>query len=688
MAQNNKNDLNKNSYGQLKSYSNMLGILSLIWLGVNILVYMQSFYAGILVSIALIVYIIIVSVYYNVKKRTALKTMIDFASAYGSVENRILDELPFPFAILDRDGRVLWMDRKFIKLFPENEKIESAYVWDLFEGLMAESLPPSGIESDTHIKFGDREYLVNIRYACEDDTLKTFNLPDIKRSDLARLYTMSMFDQTDLNEYIRKYNDEVMVTGLLYLDNYDETLEDMEEVSRSIQAAIIDRKINQYFSATDGLVRKFEPDKYLIVMRNRSLEEMRRGKFSLLEEIKNLNNAEVTVTISMGIGVNHGSYLKNLEAARMSIDLALGRGGDQVVISDNESIRYFGGNTKSIEKNTRVKARVKAHALRECMSSADNIVIMGHQIVDVDSVGAAIGLYRAAKTLGKQAHIVIDSEYSAVHTIIEKFRSSAEYEHDMFVNCEEAAKKTGSGTLLIVVDTARPSYTEAPELLEKTSAVIVLDHHRQSTDIIRNPILSYIEPYASSACELVAEILQYFSDDMRLKNQEADAIYAGIVVDTDNFVQKTGVRTFEAAAYLRRCGADVTRVRKMFREDMDDYMAKQMAVNNVKIFRNMFAISACPGAFGERPTYVAAQAANQLLNINGVRASFVLTEYNNTIYISARSIDEVNVQLIMERMGGGGHMNMAGCQLKESTIKEAADKLRFVITEMLDGGEL
>ncbi len=688
MADKKKTAGKENNPGQLKTYSNFLAILSLIWVGVNILVYIQSFYAGLLVTVGLLAYVVIVAIYYNVKKKDALKTMVDFAAAYGSVENRIMDELPFPMAILDRNGRILWADRKFGKLFPEDGKPENDAVWELFDGLTSEVLPPQGIESDTHIRFGGREYLVNIRFACEDDTLRRFSLPDIRRSDLTKIYTMSMFDETDLNEYIRKYNDEVMAAALLYLDNYDETLEDMEEVSRSLQAALIDRKINQYFAETDGLVRKFEPDKYLVVMRNRSLEEMKLKKFPLLEEIKNLNNSEVTVTISMGIGVNYGSYIKNLDAARMSIDLALGRGGDQVVISDNESIRYFGGNTKSIEKNTRVKARVKAHALRECMGAANNIVIMGHQLVDVDSIGASIGLYRAARTLHKQAHIVVDSEYSAVHTILEKFRSSMEYEKDMFVGCEEAVRMTDSGTLLIVVDTARPGYTEAPELLEKTSSVIVLDHHRQSTDVIRNPILSYIEPYASSACEMVAEILQYFSDDMRLKNNEADAIYAGIVVDTDNFVQKTGVRTFEAAAYLRRCGADVTRVRKMFREDMDDYLAKQAAVSNVKIFRDMFAISVCPGDFGQRPTFVGAQAANQLLNISGVRASFVLTEYKGTIYISARSIDEVNVQLIMEKMGGGGHMSVAGCQLRGAGIEDAADKLRLVITEMLDGGEL
>ena len=679
---------NTHQTGQLKSYSNLLTALAFVWLAVNILVYFQSIFAGVIVTLGLLVYIIVVSIYYNTKKKLALQVMIDFAASYGSVENRILDELPFPFVLLDKNGRILWGDRKFYGFFPEEERPDRVFIGEIFEEISMDSLPPAGVESDTHIHFEGRDYLVNIRYACEDNTLRTFSIPDLKKSDLTRIYTLSMFDETDLNEYIKKYNDEVMVAGLLYLDNYDETLEDMEEVDRSLQVALIDRKINNYFSGTDGLVRKFEPDKYLIIMRNRSLEQMKKEKFALLEEIKNLNELEAPVTISMGIGVHYGSYIRNLDAARISIDLALGRGGDQVVINDNETIRYFGGNSKSVEKNTRVKARVKAHALRECMSNSENIVIMGHRIVDVDSIGAAIGLYRAAKTMHKQVHIVVDSEYSAVHTILETFRSRAEYESNMFVSCEEAENITRAGTLLIVVDTARPNYTEAPSLLEKTSSIIVLDHHRLSTDVIRNPILSYVEPYASSSCEMVAEILQYFSGDLRLPNVEADALYAGIVVDTDNFVQKTGVRTFEAAAYLRRCGADVTRVRKMFREKMEDYMAKEEAIRNVKLFREMFAISACHGDFGQTPTYVAAQAANQLLNIRGVKASFVLTEYKGLIYISARSIDEVNVQIIMERMGGGGHMNMAGAQLENSSIEEAADRLRLLITEMLDGGEL
>ena len=313
---------------------------------------------------------------------------------------------------------------------------------------------------------------------------------------------------------------------------------------------------------------------------------------------------------------------------------------------------------------------------------------MGHKIIDVDSFGAAVGIYRAAKTLNKKVHIVIDNPTSSIRPLMEGFLHNPDYDAHMFLNCHEAREMTDENTLVVVVDTNKPSYTECEELLYMTKTIVVLDHHRQGSEVIRNSVLSYIEPYASSACEMVAEILQYFADGIRIRNIEADAIYAGIMVDTDNFLQKTGVRTFEAAAFLRRCGADVTRVRKLFRENMNDYRARGETIRNAELFRESFAISECPSGYVDSPTIVGAQAANELLNIVGVKASFVLTEYRGIIYISARAIDEVNVQIIMERMGGGGHLNIAGCQLESSTVQEAKDYLKDTLTEMLDGGEI
>ena len=394
----------------------------------------------------------------------------------------------------------------------------------------------------------------------------------------------------------------------------------------------------------------------------------------------------MAVTLSIGIGANGESYTQNYEYARMSIDLALGRGGDQVVVRDGEDITYYGGKTQQVERNTRVKARVKAHALREIIESREHVIIMGHSISDVDSLGAAIGIYCAAKVLGKKAQIVLNEITSSLRPLVECFTEEKGYPADLFIKNEEALMLTNENTLVVVVDVNRPSYTECPELLKCTQTVCVFDHHRQTNEVIENPVLSYVEPYASSACEMIAEVLQYFSENIRLAPCEADCIYAGILIDTNNFTTRAGVRTFEAAAFLRRCGADVTRVRKMLRDNIDSYKARAEAVRTAEIYRDYFAIARCPSEGLESPTVVGAQAANELLNIAGVKASFVLTSYNNEVYISARAIDEVNVQVMMERMGGGGHLNIAGAQVKD-TMDETERMLKEIIDQLYQEGD-
>jgi c-di-AMP phosphodiesterase-like protein len=394
----------------------------------------------------------------------------------------------------------------------------------------------------------------------------------------------------------------------------------------------------------------------------------------------------MAVTLSIGFGVNGSTYSQNYTYARTAIDLALGRGGDQAVVKDNDKISYYGGKTKQVEKSTRVKARVKAHALRELMESNDKVIVMGHKIGDVDSFGASIGIYRAAKTLNKKAYIVINEITTSVRPMLECFVNNQDYDEDMFVTSNEAMEIADNNTVVTIVDVNKPSYTECEELLKRGRAIVVLDHHRQGIESIENAVLSYVETYASSSCEMVAEILQYFDDAIKIKGVEADCLYAGIMIDTNNFMSKTGVRTFEAAAFLRRCGADVSRVRKMFRDDMVTYKARAEAVRNAEVYRE-FAISVCPGSGLESPTVVGAQASNELLNIIGVKASIVLTEYNGKIYVSARSIDEINVQLIMEKLGGGGHLNIAGAQL-ECNLGEAKSIIKETLDSMFDNGEL
>ena len=682
------NDNNKIKFaGRLKSYMIWPILLSLLLIAMNVVMYFIQVTAGIWFTVCVGIYVVIVLSMYFRSRPKIMNEMITFAAEYGQVQKRLLQDLEIPYVVMDMQGKLLWVNNAFTELTGKTKQYHKS-VTSVFSGITQEKLPKNEEdEKEFHITYEKRDFRVLVKAVCIDELLDRSRMLELQVEG-CYIQVLYLFDETELNEYIRKCEDETMVAGLLYLDNYEEVMESIEPVRRSLLAALVERKMNQYFSRFDGMLRRLEKDKYLLVMRRKSLEELKEKRFDILEEVKTVNiGNEMAVTISIGIGYNAGSYIKNSEYARIAIDLALGRGGDQVVMKDGEHIQYFGGKTQAVEKNTRVKARVKAHALKEFMLSKERVVVMGHKNTDADSFGSAIGIYRAAKTLDKRTHIVLESPNSSVRPLMEGFLNSADYDDDMFINCHEARELVDENTLVVVVDVNRPSYTECEDILHMTKTIVVLDHHRQGSEVIRNAVLAYVEPYASSACEMVAEILQYFADGVRIRNIEADSLYAGIMIDTDNFQQKTGVRTFEAAAFLRRCGADVTRVRKLFREDMNDYRAKGETISNAEIFMDCFAISECPHDYVDSPTVVGSQAANELLNVVGVKASFVLTEYRGMIYISARAIDEVNVQIIMERMGGGGHLNMAGCQL-EGSMSEAKRILKDTLTEMLEEGEI
>lgn len=682
------NDNNKIKFaGRLKSYMIWPILLSLLLIAMNVVMYFIQVTAGIWFTVCVGIYVVIVLSMYFRSRPKIMNEMITFAAEYGQVQKRLLQDLEIPYVVMDMQGKLLWVNNAFTELTGKTKQYHKS-VTSVFSGITQEKLPKNEEdEKEFHITYEKRDFRVLVKAVCIDELLDRSRMLELQVEG-CYIQVLYLFDETELNEYIRKCEDETMVAGLLYLDNYEEVMESIEPVRRSLLAALVERKMNQYFSRFDGMLRRLEKDKYLLVMRRKSLEELKEKRFDILEEVKTVNiGNEMAVTISIGIGYNAGSYIKNSEYARIAIDLALGRGGDQVVMKDGEHIQYFGGKTQAVEKNTRVKARVKAHALKEFMLSKERVVVMGHKNTDADSFGSAIGIYRAAKTLNKRTHIVLESPNSSVRPLMEGFLNSADYDDDMFINCHEARELVDENTLVVVVDVNRPSYTECEDILHMTKTIVVLDHHRQGSEVIRNAVLAYVEPYASSACEMVAEILQYFADGVRIRNIEADSLYAGIMIDADNFQQKTGVRTFEAAAFLRRCGADVTRVRKLFREDMNDYRAKGETISNAEIFMDCFAISECPHDYVDSPTVVGSQAANELLNVVGVKASFVLTEYRGMIYISARAIDEVNVQIIMERMGGGGHLNMAGCQL-EGSMSEAKRILKDTLTEMLEEGEI
>ena len=671
--------------GHLKFYMQWPVILSILLIVMDVLVFSVSVKAGTLVSIFLATYILVVVFLYFHSKTMIMNELISFATQYGQVQKTLLNEFAVPYALLDYNGKILWMNEAFSTLTGKNKRYRKA-VSCVFPEIAGDKLPKKE-EKEVNIRYNERDYKAVMKSVSLKKLLEESGLVEMEsHSDLIALY---LFDETELNQYIRQKEDEKLVTGLLYLDNYDEALDSVEEVRRSLLAALIERKLGKYFSEVDCLLKRLEKDKFILVMRQKSLEELKKKRFNILEDVKTVNiGNDMAVTISIGIGLNAPTYAQNYEYSRIAIDLALGRGGDQVVIKDKDQMTFFGGKSQQMGKNTRVKARVKAHALREFMISNDKVIVMGHKISDVDSIGAGIGIYRAAKSLNKRAHIVVNNPTMSVRPIIESFRQNADYDEHMFINSEAAREIVDNNTVVVVVDTNKPSYTECEELLQKTKTIVVLDHHRQGSEVIKNAVLSYIEPYASSTCEMVAEILQYFSDDIRIYNIEADALYSGIMIDTNNFTAKTGVRTFEAAAFLRRCGADVTRVRKMFRDDVKSYKAKAEAIRNVETYKGSFAISVCPSEGIDSPTVVASQAANELLNVDSIRASFVLTDYQNKIYISARAIDEVNVQIIMERLGGGGHINMAGAQLPGISVNEAIRQLKETLDKMMKEGDI
>ena len=666
--------------GHMKAFMRWPLILSALLIVLNILVYCVSVKAGLVVSAGVLIYVGIAVVVLRCHRPFIVNELIAFANHYDSLEKRILEELALPYAIMDMNGRMIWSNKVFAELTGKDQFYKKN-ISTIFPDVTADKLPVADKKeiSEISTQFGEKIYRVSMqRVELGEIVAGSETLENTDKN--VSLIAMYMYDDTELKEYIKKNEDNKLVVALAYLDNYEEALESVEDVRRSLLIALIDRKITKYFSNFDGLVKKLEKDKYFLIMRQSSLDTLKEQRFHILDEVKTVNiGNEMAITLSIGVGLNAATYIQNYEYSRIAIEMALGRGGDQVVIKNGNNITYYGGKTQQMEKATRVKARVKAQALKEFMSTKDRVVVMGHKITDVDALGAGIGIYRAGKTLGKPVHIVVNDPTKSIRPLIAEYTNNSEYEPSMFVDSAQAKDLIDNNTVVVVVDTNRPSYTECEELLYMTKTVVVLDHHRRGSEVIENAVLSYVEPYASSACEMVAEILQYFSDDLRIRNIEADCLYAGIVIDTNNFTTRAGVRTFEAAAFLRRSGADVTRVRKLLRDDLKSYQARADAVRTAHIYRNCFAISTCPSENLDSPTVVGAQAANELLNIAGVKASFVLTQYNNEIYISARAIDEINVQVMMEKMGGGGHMNIAGAQVKASP-----DEVERMLKDIID----
>lgn len=660
-----------------------LGILLVL---LDILLCFVSSVAASIVAVFIVIYAFVCAMMICYFRPRIIKEIVEFSSNYSQVQRQLLYELSIPYCLLDNKGNILWMNASMQASINRKNDLNKN-ISTIIPELSANVFRNFEDFKEIRIAFNDRDYRVEMKRISADIITQGVNI--LAKDYNSSLVAMYMFDETDINQYIQKIRDERFVVGLVYIDNYEDALESVDDVRRSLFVGLVDKRVNKYFSAGAAIIRKLEKDKYLVVFRYKFLEKLLADKFSLVEDIKSVKvGNEKTLTLSIAIGTGAADYARNYDIAKAAMDLALGRGGDQAVIKDGEKIYYYGGKSQQMEKNTRVKVRVKAHALRQILEANDNVLIMGHNLPDIDSFGSALGIYIIAKKFGKEAHIVFGEISSSVRPFMNRFIDKEEYPDDMFIKKEEAENYLTASTVVIVVDVNRPQRTECPQLLDKCKTIIVFDHHRRSSDTITGAVLSYVDPYASSACEMVTEMIQYVDDGIKLKAFEADALYAGISIDTDGFNSKSGPRTFEAAAFLRRHGADVTRVRKMLRNDMDEYKAIASAVSKAEVYKDAFAITIFDGAGLESPTIGGAKAANQLLDISGIKASFVITAYEDKLYISARSIDEVNVQLVMEKLGGGGHMSIAGAQLTDCTTEQAVNTIKLTLDKMLDEGEI
>ena len=672
--------------GQLRTFFMWPVYIGIVLVFLNISMFFISVKAAVVMCGFMAAYILICIFVLLYLKPGIMRDMIEFSSNYSQVQRQLLYDMSVPYCLVDNSGRVMWMNKAMMEKTNKKRDFKKN-ISDIFPEITANVFPDNTQAKEVRISYQERDYCIEMKRIDIDDLTRSVGIIDKKNS--GSFFAMYMFDETDINMYIQKIKDERFVVGLVYIDNYEEALDSIDDVRRSLFIGLVDKRVNKYFAVGAAIVRKLEKDKYLVVFRHKFLEKLMADKFSLLEEIKNVKiGNEMTITLSMGIGTGANDYAKNYEVAKAAMDLALGRGGDQAVVKENDKISYYGGKSQQMEKNTRVKVRVKAHALRQILENNENVLIMGHKLADIDSFGSAMGIYVICRKLGKKAHIVINDITVSVKPFINRFIDKDDYPEDMFLFREEAVDYVDDKTAVIVVDVNKPGLTECPQLLEVCKTIVVFDHHRQSSDSINNAVLSYVDPYASSAAEMITEMIQYVDDGVKIRAFEADALYAGISIDTDGFNSKSGPRTFEAAAYLRRHGADVTRVRKMLRNDMDEYKAIAHAVSRAEVYKDAFAITIFDGEGLESPTIGGAKAANQLLDISGIKASFVITAYNDTIYISARSIDEVNVQLVMEKLGGGGHMSIAGAQLKDMTPEQAVNKIKQTLDSMLAEGEI
>ncbi|MDF2519768.1 MAG: phosphoesterase [Clostridia bacterium] len=628
-----------------------------------------------LAGVLVLIYLVVHNMRTATRKKEELRLYIENLSDNVDIatKNAILN-LPFPLVIVDEQGLINWYNMQFSDIF-QGEYILDKKLSSYLNGIDLGRILKNGTEEFKYVNIKDRYY---------DIYCNMINLKE--NSSESNVIIMYLVDKTDYINIRNSYNDDRPVIAALQLDNYDEVLKDVEDVAKPAIIAEVDRRINAWASLNNASIQKYSNSEYILHFTYKQLVEMEEKRFDILDSMREINSGNrIPITISIGVGVNGKSLVELQSFSHSAMDIALGRGGDQAVVKDNDKLSFYGGKTKAVEKRTRVKARVMAYALRQLIEQSENVIILGHEMPDLDCLGSALGIYRCCANLNKDVKIVLNRVNAAIANLWSELEEDEEY-NNVFVNSQEAAQLCSRNTLLVIVDVHRPGFTECRQLLERTEKIVVIDHHRRGTEFIDNAVLTYIEPYASSTSELVTEMLQYMFEKSRIKQIEAEALLAGIFIDTKNFSFQTGVRTFEAASFLRKVGADTTLTRQLFQDDMETFLTRADVVKKASMFRNNIAISTIPHS-AKYPALVAAQAADELLNIKGINASFVLSEINGDIFISGRSLGDINVQVVLEKLGGGGHLTVAGAQLPGASIEEAIDKVKKAVDEYLREGE-
>lgn len=591
-----------------------------------------------------------------------------------STKNAVLS-VPLPLVVVEIDGSISWFNPNFSHMF-EGQDLLDKKITDYVPELDPQMILDNQDKNFKRLELNDRIY--NVIW-----TLVQIDGVNSEKKVMILLYW------EDITEYVRikeeYYNQQIVVMDI-QIDNYDEVMANTDDTHRPNVQAEIESRLAKWANALNGAWTKYDRDKFIVIIHAMKFKKLSEKKFDILDEIRDINvGNQIPVTLSVGVGVGGSTPLESQYYARSAIDLALGRGGDQAVVKNGDKLSFYGGRNKAVEKRSKVKSRVIANALRQLMEQSSEVLIMSHEVPDLDSIGSALGIYRCAQYIDKGAHIVLNISNASVDRLVKKLLQIDDYK-DIFITGDQAMDRIDKRTLLVVVDTHRPSFTEVPQLVKMAEKVVVIDHHRRSVEGMENAILTYLEPYASSTSELVTEMTQYFGEKVKLSNIEADALLAGITMDTKNFIFKTGVRTFEAASFLRRSGADPTSIRQLFQDDMNTYVARADAVRAAEIVYPGIAIAICPPDIKNAPL-IAAQAADNLLTIRGIHTSFVLCKNGDEIMISARSLGNVNVQVVLEKLGGGGHLTMAGAQISDITEEEAKQKVIEALEEYLKEDE-